>query len=200
MSDDARDAILQAAERCFETIGVAKTTMLQVAAEAEMSRTTLYKRFPAIDDVLQAVFVREFDRFEARLAPKLALLADPADRLVEVVVSISENAPENTGIARLVGGPLTRAEARALAVGRAALNERVQTLIGEPLDALAATGELTTPLSRTEQLEWIRRIVTALVMAPQPARRSAAARRAHVAALLVPLLCGVHRTDALTTA
>ncbi|MDG2025515.1 MAG: TetR/AcrR family transcriptional regulator [Acidimicrobiales bacterium] len=200
MEDPQRDAIVDAAERCFETIGVAKTTMLQVASEAGISRTTLYKRFAAIHDVLQAVFVREFDRFEDRLRPALDPLKDPASRLVEIVVAISENAPDNAGIARLVGGPMTRAEARALAVGRAALNRRVEAMIDEPLDSLAADGRLVSPLPRTELQEWIRRIVTALVQAPQPTRRNAAARRSHVAALILPLLCGPAPTEAPTHA
>jgi len=198
--DTTTEGIIDAAERCFESIGVGKTTMLQVAAEAGVSRTTLYKRFPAIDDVLQAVFVREFDRFEDRLRPKLEPLTDPAVRLVEIVVAISENAPENAGIARLVGRPMTRAEARAMAIGRAALNQRVEAMIDEPLDALARAERLITPLPRAELREWIRRIVTALVQSPQPKRRTALSRRSHVAALIVPLLCGPAQTESTTHA
>lgn len=190
--------IVEAAERCFETIGVTRTTMLQVAAEAKVSRTTLYRRFGAIDDVLQAVFIREFDRFEAGLVDRLDALDDPTDRLVEIIVAISENAPRNAGIAQLVGGPLNKAEARALAVGRAALNERVEAMISDPLDQLEADGRLACPLPRRELLEWIRRIVTALVVSPQPTRRRAAARRAHVAALVVPALCPVTHPETLS--
>lgn len=190
MTDDpVAELIIDAAERCFADYGVAKTSMSQVAAVAAVSRTTLYRRFAEIEDVLQAVFVREFDRFEARLARRLAPLDDPAGRLVEIVVSTAENVPDNSGVARLVEGPRSGAEARALAVGRAALNERVEAMINEPLNELAAAGRLTSALDRDQLIEWIRRIVLSLAVSPQPRSRSAAARRAHVAALLVPALC-----------
>lgn len=187
--DGVTELIIDAAERCFADYGAAKTSMSQVAAEAEVSRTTLYRRFAEIEDVLQAVFVREFDRFEERLARRLAPLDDPADRLVEIVVSTAENVPDNSGVARLVEGPRSGAEARALAVGRAALNERVEAMINEPLNELAAAGRHTPTLDRAQLIEWVRRIVLSLAVSPQPRSRSAAARRAHVAALLVPALC-----------
>jgi AcrR family transcriptional regulator len=194
-TDDVAELIVNAAERCFADHGVAKTSMSQVAAEADVSRTTLYRRFAEIEDVLQAVFVREFDRFEVRLAKRLAPLDDPADRLVEIVVSTAENVPDNSGVARLVEGPRSGPEARALAVGRAALNERIEVMIGEPLNELAAAGRLSASIDRTEMIEWIRRIVLSLAVSPQPRSRPAAARRAHVAALLVPALCPQSHTE-----
>lgn len=198
--DRVSEDILDAAERCFEHDGVARTTMRLVAGEAGISRTTLYKRHGSIDDVLRAVFVREFDRFEHRLRPRIDRLADPVERLVEIMVATAENVPDNTGIARLVEGQRTRAEARALQVGRSALDQRVAALIGEPLDELAADGRLATALDRAELLEWIRRIVTSLVIVPQRSRRSAADRRRHVAALVAPFLTATSPEGALAHA
>lgn len=198
-SDALEVSIVDATERCFERLGVAKTSMSDVAAEAGVSRTTLYKRFSKIEDVLQAVFVREFDRFERRLGRRLGALPDPADRLVEVVVATAENVPENAGIARLAQGPRTRSEARALAVGRSALNERVEALIGEPLDGLEAEGRLRADVGRAELIEWIRRVVLALAVAPQPRARSAADRRASVAAFLIPSVCPTAPEGAVRT-
>ena len=113
MGDPVEEAIVAATERCFEKYGVAKTTMSQVANEAAVSRTTLYARFAEIEGLLQAVFVREFDRFEGRLLKRLLPLTDPGQRLVEIVVSIAANVPDNAGVARLVEGQRSRAEARA---------------------------------------------------------------------------------------
>lgn len=189
MEDELEAALVDATERCFEKYGVAKTSMSHVAAEAEVSRTTLYKRFAKMEDVLQAVFVREFDRFEKRLGRRLASLEDPGARLIEVVVATAENIPENAGIARLAQGPRTRAEARALAVGRSALNERVERMIGEPLDGLERSGRLRAEIDRPELIEWIRRLVLAFAVSPQPRGRSAQERRRHVAAFLLPSVC-----------
>lgn len=189
MTDAIEELIIDAAERCFADHGVAKTSMSQVAAEADVSRTTLYRRFTEIEDVLQAVFLREFDRFEARLNRRVVSLDDAADQLVEIVVSTAENVPENAGLVRLIEGQRTRAEARALAVGRAALNQRIESMIGGPLDELSATGRLSTSLDRAETIEWLRRIVLSLAVSPQPQQRTAQQRRDHVAGFLLPALC-----------
>lgn len=184
--DPLETDLIDAAERCFEKHGVAKTSMSHVATEAGVSRTTLYKRFAKIEDVLQAVFVREFDRFEKRLSKRLAAIADPGARLVEIVVATAENVPENAGIAKLAQGPRSRAEARALAVGRSALNERVERAIGGPLDDLAAAGRLRSDIDRPALIEWIRRVVLSLAVQPQPRSRTAAARREFIASFLLP--------------
>ncbi len=188
-SDELGASLIDAAERCFETYGVAHTSMSHVAAEAEVSRTTLYRRFRRMEDLLQAVFLREFDRFERRVERRLRSLTDPADRLVEVVVAIAENVPQNAGIARLAEGPRTRAEARAFAVGRSALNERVEVMMGEPLDELERQGHLRGDLDRSTLIEWVRRIVLALALVPPPRARTARDRRRYVEAFLIPAVC-----------
>ena len=181
--------LVDAAERCFEQRGVAGTTMSHIAGEAGVSRTTLYKYFAVMEDVLRAVFIREFDRFEQRLGARLAPAEDAAERLVEIVVATAENVPDNAGLARLVEGPRSRTENMALAAGRKALNQRVKSMISGPLDELAAEGRLRDDMEREALIEWIRRLVDSLVVLPQPARRSAAARRRFVADFLIPSVC-----------
>ena len=163
--------------------------MSHVAAQAGVSRTTLYKRFAVMEEVLQAVFIREFDRFEARLLKKLARYLDPAERLVEIVVATAENVPDNAGLAHLVEGPRSRTEKMALAAGRRALNDRVEAMIREPLNALAEGGRLRNDVGQAELIEWIRRVVNSLAAFPQPARRSAGQRRQFVARFLLPAVC-----------
>jgi AcrR family transcriptional regulator len=190
--DPLTQTLIDAAEACFVRHGVAKTTMSHVAEEAGVSRTTLYKRFAVMEEVLQAVFIREFDRFEARLAGNLEPIDDPGERLVEIVVAIAENVPENAGLARLLDGPRTRTENMALAAGRRALNDRVIDMIGDPLDGLARAGVLRGDVERGELIEWIRRVVNSLAVFPQPRSRSSAERRRFVARFLLPSITAAH--------
>jgi AcrR family transcriptional regulator len=191
-ADTLAQTLIDAAEACFERYGVAKTTMSHVAEEAGVSRTTLYKRFAVMEEVLQAVFIREFDRFEARLAGNLEPIDDPGERLVEIVVAIAENVPENAGLARLLDGSRTRTENMALAAGRRALNDRVIAMIGEPLDGLESAGLLRMDVERGELIEWIRRVVNSLAVFPQPRSRSSAQRRRFVARFLLPSVTVAH--------
>ena len=62
------DAVLDAAKRCVERWGMAKVTIDDIAADAGVSRATLYRLFPGGKDVLyDAMRVRELEEFFTRL-------------------------------------------------------------------------------------------------------------------------------------
>ncbi len=180
--------LIDAAERCFDRDGVAHTTMRDVAAEAGVSRTSLYKHFASMDAVLQAVFVREFDRFERRLRRALARCSSEEEKLVQVVVGIAENIPRSSTIGTLVRHPANRSEERALAVGRAALDVRVRKLIEAPLDALKVAGRLRRDTSRAQMVEWIRTLVHAFSAARRPKAWTRSERRQMIERFMLPSL------------
>jgi AcrR family transcriptional regulator len=80
---DVRDRVLDAAKQCCERWGIAKVTIDDIAAEAGVSRATLYRMFPGGRDVLyEALRVRETEEFMAELAAHVA----GADSLEAVAV------------------------------------------------------------------------------------------------------------------
>ncbi len=79
----AEQRALDAAKSCCERWGVARVTVDDIAAEAGMSRATLYRLFPGGKDVLfEAMRVRELNEFLDELARHL----DGIDSLDEVIV------------------------------------------------------------------------------------------------------------------
>lgn len=79
----AEQRALDAAKRCCERWGVARVTVDDIAAEAGMSRATLYRLFPGGKDVLfEAMRVRELNEFLDDLTHHL----DSADTLDEVIL------------------------------------------------------------------------------------------------------------------
>ena len=65
---DTRERILEAAYACVARWGLSKTTVEDVAREADLSRSTLYRYFPAgRDEMIGAVIGWEHDRFFGRL-------------------------------------------------------------------------------------------------------------------------------------
>lgn len=151
-----RETLIDCAELCFENKGVAHTSMLDIAEQAGVSRTSLYKYYPRIDDVLKAAFTREFDRFEAKITSLLARLPGPEARLLETVVGIAENVPKSTWIGALVSGPRTRTEEKALRVGRQALDARIQAMLKAPLMDLAKADRLREDVGTEQIVEWLR--------------------------------------------
>lgn len=57
--DEARRRLLDAAEVCYERRGVSRTTVDDIAKEALVHRTTVYRYFGTRDDVLAFVLLRE---------------------------------------------------------------------------------------------------------------------------------------------
>ncbi len=83
--------VLDAAKACVERWGMAKLTIDDIAAEAGVSRATLYRMFPGGKDVLfEALRVRELEEFFTRLAAHLDHADDLEDLLVRTVVSATE--------------------------------------------------------------------------------------------------------------
>jgi AcrR family transcriptional regulator len=79
--------ILDATKSCCERWGIAKVTIDDIAAEAGVSRATLYRMFPGGKDVLfDALRVRELEDFFTRLTAHLEGAADLEELLVRTVV------------------------------------------------------------------------------------------------------------------
>jgi len=79
--------VLDAAKSCCTRWGITKVTIDDIAAEARVSRATLYRLFPGGKDVLfEAMRVRELEDFFTRLDLAVAEATTLEDLLVEAVV------------------------------------------------------------------------------------------------------------------
>src|SRR3954453_23979409 len=80
---DGRERVLDATKRCCERWGIAKVTIDDIAAEAGVSRASVYRLFPGGRDVLyEALRVRETEEFVTELTARVA----GAETLEDVVV------------------------------------------------------------------------------------------------------------------
>jgi AcrR family transcriptional regulator len=80
------DRILDAARRCVDRWGINKLTIDDVAAEANVSRATLYRIFPGGKDVMfDALRVRELSEFFAGMRSSI----EPVESLLDFAVKAS---------------------------------------------------------------------------------------------------------------
>jgi len=87
-SAEVERRILDAAKLCCERWGLAKVTIDDIAAEAGVSRATLYRLFPGGKDVLfDALRVREINEFFAVLTTEVEFTDTLEDLLVAAVVA-----------------------------------------------------------------------------------------------------------------
>lgn len=79
--------VLDATKACCERWGIAKVTIDDIAAEAGVSRATLYRMFPGGKDVLfDALRVHELEDFFTRLGQHIDGVDDLEELLVRTVV------------------------------------------------------------------------------------------------------------------
>jgi TetR/AcrR family transcriptional regulator, repressor for uid operon len=82
-SQDRKNRILDAAERCFVRHGFHKSTMQDVAAECSMSPGNLYRYFPSKDAIVAGLAERDREQFNADFV-KLVDDPDPAQAFISL--------------------------------------------------------------------------------------------------------------------
>lgn len=83
-----RERIAAAAAELHEEVGIAKTTVADIARRADVQRVTVYNHFPDLDALLPACTAHWLSEHpQPDLAPALAL-EDPAERLRAVLTAL----------------------------------------------------------------------------------------------------------------
>lgn len=90
--DEIGTRILDAALQEYLTHGLRRTSVDDVARRANLGRATIYRRFATRDELVQAVYLREYRRFFAEIAAAVDGLPTVAQRLVEGFVVGVRNA------------------------------------------------------------------------------------------------------------
>src|ERR1700735_2474066 len=160
-TDDARERIVAAAERCIERHGIRKTTMDDVACEAGLSRPSVYRYFADRDDLLIELITRHSQALLVRARKSISRQSSLADQIVETVLYTAEHARRD---------PLTRhildpdCTSLGKGMGAAGASERRRAEMWDPvLDAAVANNELPPGLPRSDIHLWLGD-VTKLVM------------------------------------
>lgn len=78
----ADDVLLDAARQCVLAVGIRRTTLAEIARTAQVSRMTLYRRFPDVRSVLAALMTREFGALLQRARLPSAHAPTARERLV----------------------------------------------------------------------------------------------------------------------
>lgn len=124
----ARERVLEATYACVARLGMAKTTMEDIAREAELSRATLYRAFPGgRDEVLDAVVTWEIARFFLRVGEAIHPEALDAVAVLEQGLLAASDAMEHHELLQR----LLRDEADELLPSMAAVMPMVQRALAD---------------------------------------------------------------------
>jgi len=98
----ARERLVAAAAECIDRVGAVKTTLSDVAAEAGVTRQTVYRYFGGLGDLLHAVAATGATAFVARMRAHVAPTRTPSDALAEAVVFCVRELPREPRIGALL--------------------------------------------------------------------------------------------------
>ncbi len=100
--DEARTRILDAAKRCLERFGPAKTRLADVAIELGVTRQTVYRYFPSVNEMLLAVAEEGASRYIDRMAQELSFVTTPNQAVTEAIVYSLRSIPADPSLSLLL--------------------------------------------------------------------------------------------------
>lgn len=176
MTDDAAARILDAAGRCIVARGNTQIRMAEVADDAGLVRSTVYRYFATRDDLLLGLVLRRIDAALARIVRALRYPDDPRrclPRMVLVPVDSVDGDPLNEA--------LFASESTALSSALALGSERIVDVIVAHYDPLFArwqgAGLMYADVDRREAARWTHTAALVLLSSPWRHRSPAAKRR-----------------------
>jgi TetR/AcrR family transcriptional regulator len=184
--DEARRLLLDAASRCIVRRGNSQIRMAEVADEAGVSRSTLYRYFPGRDEVLLGLMLMRVDVALGDLVRSLRHPDDPVRSLPEMVLARVESVDGNPLNEALFAAEST-AVATALEMGSQPIVELLLRHYGPLLHRWKVAGRLYDDLDPRSIVQWLN-MTTLFLLAPSWRHRSAADKRQFVEQFLVRAL------------
>lgn len=100
--DKTRTKLLDAAYEQFCATGIARASMEEVARRAGTARITIYRKFDSKDALVDAVMLREFQRYFGEFRAEMAKAQTAADRVIAGFVTSLRTIGRNPLIAKLL--------------------------------------------------------------------------------------------------
>nr|WP_174184037.1 TetR/AcrR family transcriptional regulator [Nocardia barduliensis] len=129
------EKLLESALSAFLDFGIKRTSMGEIARRAGISPATLYRRYESKNDLVEAVSVREAQRFVSAIDKQVHAVSGTDDQLVEIFVAFISAIAGNELLRRLLRTEpdlilprLTTEAGPILAVGRDYLAEKLRGL------------------------------------------------------------------------
>jgi AcrR family transcriptional regulator len=160
----SRDRLLAAAERCLRRSGIRRTTVIEIAHEAGMSRAWLYKHFPDKASLVVAALARTDEMFWADAHARVSAVRGIAAQVAEAVRISREHKPGALLLRLKAEEPAVYAE--TVGVGLREMMPGMALFWHPYLEAARSRGEVRADLDIARAGEWVMRTVLSLVTVP----------------------------------
>jgi len=156
-----RIRILQAALDCFMQLGIAKTSLMDVARAAGVSRGTVYRYFSDRQDLIDAAIELRAEKYFRELSDRMndcSTLTAQIGALGEVFAQNIANVTQH----RLIGGEASFV--RLSATDRDGALRRLSKFLGPYLKKAKDRGEIRPDVDIAEASEWIARVLMSMTV------------------------------------
>jgi AcrR family transcriptional regulator len=170
---ELRERLIDATERVMRAHGPLNVRVDEVVRQAGCSRATLYRHVADKDELVREVLIRLARRRATEMAPALARIPDPAERIAEGVVRTVEAVRTEWWYADLARHGATAAVAR-IGGGPQAFVALTEPLVAPSIERLAAQDLLRRGITVTDATEWLCVVTTGLLAMDDPPGRSRA--------------------------
>ncbi|SBS77683.1 Regulatory protein TetR [uncultured Mycobacterium sp.] len=183
--------ILDAALKQFELFGIRRSTVEDITRRSGLARVTLYRNFANKDAIVEAVLLRELERFLSELAAEAGGYAEAEDKLVEGFVFTLTTMREHALLQRLLA---TEPETVLpfLTVEGDSVIQTASSFLAHQL-AVALPNDRRTQIELLEVAEVTVRVIVSFVLTPSQnvALGDDDAARSFARRYLVPPLLGL---------
>jgi AcrR family transcriptional regulator len=180
-------AIVAAATRAFRRYGVARTTVVDIAREAGVSRQTLYNRVGGKDAIIAMVIVDEARRVNARARRRLDFGLPAAELLAQAHVELVLSARKSPYTEVLISGGALHLTSPVIDAS-AGVAEVMAEYWMPILEQLRKRGALDPSLDLDEVVHWLTFVHVALVAQPSAFGGSPRRTRELIGRYVVPVL------------
>ncbi|MFM8860849.1 MAG: TetR/AcrR family transcriptional regulator [Acidimicrobiia bacterium] len=166
-ADDQRyEAVIDAAIACFGRWGVARTRMEDIANEAGIARTILYRHFAGKDELLRAVIVRHIDGRAAKLHSSIPRKGPAGPLILQALLSgITE--PSTDHVSESVLGVEIVHDTALLVATSPDVADAMHRYWKPFLEHAEARGELRPGVTISEAVRWLTMLVFYFLTLPE---------------------------------
>ena len=179
------DRVLAAARRCFARYGVDRTTMHDIAKEAGIGRTGVYRLGLTRPELTEAAIVSRLRELGEGIRPIADRDAPFAELLLDTSIATVDAARSDPELHHLLNTTTTVSLHRLITGHESSMQKIVLDVLGPMLQRGRAQGEMRHEISDDRAIEWLRGVYLMLILRED---LDADAERALVADFVLPSL------------
>jgi AcrR family transcriptional regulator len=162
--DSTRTRILQAALRCFIHLGMAKTSLQDVAESAEVSRGTVYRYFSDRQTLIDEVMSMGWERYFADAADAMGKKRTLATQAGAFAASVASILLEHHAV--IGKGTTDTVLMKSILADSAETLRRTVTFLRPYVTSAIDRGEVEPTVDVDEACEWLGRIIMSVTTSP----------------------------------